>query len=223
MKQAPRVIQELLGLQGDTGPSGPSGPSGPLSYSFIQTNGEITGFTGTVETIITIPSSIDGTPITTVGTYLFRSNNFIESVTINSGITIIKDRAFRNCINLRSIVLPNTLTTIEIRAISGCEKLESISLPASLTTIGQEAFIDNIAIPSLVIPSSVTQIGNYAFSGGVSTNLIFLSKIPTFSQLSLRIGSGSEVSMILTYPGPQDATFEARCRTAGWVGVFATA
>ena len=66
---------------------------------------------------VTVPNTIEGLPVTTIG-----------------------DNAFCYCTGLTSITLPASITTIGYYAFSGCRSLTSITLPNSLITIGEWAF-----------------------------------------------------------------------------------
>lgn len=68
---------------------------------------------------ITIPSTIDGYPITR-----------------------IRDEAFYNCKNITSVILPNSLQHIGRSAFFGCNKLTSITIPVSVTSVGSGAFFN---------------------------------------------------------------------------------
>ena len=69
---------------------------GGFSYSIVGTGANrtitITGYNG-LDTIVTIPHSIDGIPVTVIGARSFRGSN-ITSVTIPASITAIRDNAF---------------------------------------------------------------------------------------------------------------------------------
>ena len=68
-------------------------------------------------TIITIPESISGLPVTR-----------------------IEDSAFRAS-SLTGIVLPETIRIIGARAFYGCEGLSSLTIPQGVQTIGKDAFL----------------------------------------------------------------------------------
>ena len=94
------------------------------------------------ETNITIPSKIDGLPVTSIGY-----------------------EAFMDCDLIESIVIPSTVKSIDDYAFKGCFSLESIDIPYSVTSVGEYAFADCSALESITIPYTVTSFGAWAFDG----------------------------------------------------------
>jgi len=117
--------------------------------------------------------SLSGTHLTISGNGAMRDyddwewgpwGKVITSVTIETGVTTIGERAFANCYSLESVTIPDSVTTIGERAFSHCYSLESVTIPGNVTTIGDYAFSDCTSLTSVTIPDSVTTIGRYAFS-----------------------------------------------------------
>jgi len=101
---------------------------------------------------VTIPSEVEGYPVTSIEYLGIEIDYYLESITIPYGVETIGGMLFENCRNLKSVELPDSVTTIGEYAFSGCEKLEDIELPSSLTGIGPAAFkscssIKNISFP----------------------------------------------------------------------------
>ena len=90
----------------------------------------------------TIPSQIDGKPVTSIG-----------------------DDAFYGCSRLTSITIPNGVTSIGMQAFDGCGSLTSITIPDSVTSIGWSAFGSCSSLTSVTIPDRVTSIGGNVFDG----------------------------------------------------------
>ena len=72
---------------------------------------------------IVIASTYNGIPVTRIDSYALYNCQFIESVTISEGVTIIHNEAFYLCKNLKKITLPSTLEWIQVWAFAGCESL----------------------------------------------------------------------------------------------------
>lgn len=130
-------------------------------FFFDPTTGMITGYNGT-DTVVVIPSKINGITVETIGHTAFRYSS-VTSVTIPDSVTFISDSAFAYCSSLTNISIPNSVTAIGSFAFEGCTKLESITLPSSLSTIQSYAFYNCGNLKTIRIPVSVTSIGNYAF------------------------------------------------------------
>lgn len=71
------------------------------TFSFDLTTGTITEYNGT-DTVVVIPSKINGVTVTTIGTDAFLGLN-ITSVTIPASVTEIGSNAFADCTNLTSV------------------------------------------------------------------------------------------------------------------------
>ena len=114
---------------------------------------------------ITIPSEIDGKPVTSIGGDAFRDCTGLTSITIPNSVTSIGGEAFRGCTGLTSITIPNSVTSIGTWAFAYCTGLTSITIPNSVTSIGVGAFEGCNGLTSITIPNSVTSISNWAFDG----------------------------------------------------------
>ncbi len=146
---------------------------------------------------VDIPSTIAGTPVTTIGTLAF-GNRQLTAVTIPNTVTDIDDFAFRNN-QLTSIVIPNSVTNMKTYAFADNlltsvtipnsltvlnlsvfenNELTSVSIPNSITDVGYQAFNNN-KLTSLVLPDSVTHIGDLAFSRNQLTSLTLSDYVDT--------------------------------------------
>jgi hypothetical protein len=75
----------------------------------------ITAYEGSA-TVVTIPSRIQNTPVTSIGRFAFRENTALTSVTIPTGITSIGDDAFLWCTGLTSVTFQGTIPASGIAA-----------------------------------------------------------------------------------------------------------
>jgi hypothetical protein len=113
----------------------------PSDFTSTTNNGAITiiGYSGSAPSI-TIPGSIDGMPVTEIGSNALALHWFLTSVTIPSSVTNIMEFAFGGCTSLTNFNIPNGVTTIGPYAFASCWDLRSVTIPDSVTSIGDYAF-----------------------------------------------------------------------------------
>jgi hypothetical protein len=100
----------------------------------------ISGYSGKGGSVI-IPDTIDGLPVTGIGSTPFQGNTDVTQITLPKSLKMIERSAF-NGSGLTSIVIPEGVTDIEGGAFSRCENLTSVTLPQSLQRVGMAAFSD---------------------------------------------------------------------------------
>ena len=94
---------------------------------------------------------------------LSNNNDYIQTVTIPNGVTVLGSYAFYDCDNLISITIPGTVRTIGSNAFNSCGSLEELKIMDGVEYIGDSAFYDCDRILSLALPDSLIEIGSYAF------------------------------------------------------------
>ena len=143
-----------------------------------------------VNTVITIPNTIDTYPVTIIGKRAFEDNTDITSITIpasvieieynafkgmswletvtfeaGSNLEIIGDYVFKSCSSLTTIDIPEGVIVIGEYAFSYAYTLNSINLPSTLTTISNNAFEETWSLSSITIPLAVINMGSNVFKG----------------------------------------------------------
>lgn len=162
------------------------------TFSFDLTTGTITEYNGT-DTVVVIPSKINGVTVTTIGTDAFLGLN-ITSVTIPASVTEIGSNAFAGCTNLTSVhyagdwskltiqsgnpavedaanaqlfdfafTPDNTAVIVRYKGTAADVTIPSRYKGKPVTVIDPVAFYNNSAVTSVTIPDSVTAIPDYAF------------------------------------------------------------
>ncbi len=122
----------------------------------------ITGFSGTVSDL-TIPASLNGKPVSSIGTAAFQYNTDLQSLVISKGINTIGYNAFAYCTQLKKLTLPDGLTEIGTAAFNGCKSLTYVELPKSLKEMKSYAFAGCRSLKSIVVPQSVTVLNFSVF------------------------------------------------------------
>ena len=154
--------------------------SGDFEYDLLNDGtAEITEYTG-YATDLTIPSTLDGYTVTSIGERAFWYCNSLSNVTIQDGVTNIGDYAFEWCKSLTSIVIPNSVTDIGAYAFNICVGLLSVDIPNSVRTIGDNAFSNCENLENVTIGNNVETIGNGAFFQCLNlTNVIIPDNVKT--------------------------------------------
>lgn len=122
-------------------------------------NATITAYNGT-ESDLTIPNTIDGHTVITIGEHAFdesrnsTNGSIIKNLVISEGIIIIDGWAFTGCENLESVKLPESLAKLDWQIFLGCAKLSNINIPKKLTTLGN-GFLEQTAIKEITIPENI--------------------------------------------------------------------
>jgi len=113
---------------------------------------------------VSIPSTLRGCPVVSIGEHAFDYCYSLTSVTIPNSITSIGNSAFLYCYRLTSITIPDSVTSIDVNAFWGCTGLTGISIPSSVTRIEKGAFCGCSGLSSVTIPNGVTSINRSTFS-----------------------------------------------------------
>ena len=132
----------------------------------LSTNNEqitIMGYTGSGG-VVSIPDTINGLPVTSIGDSAFFDCSRLTSVTISSSVTNIGFMAFSGCASLTNATIPNSVTRINAKAFGGCTSLISITIPSSVNRIGSNAFGGCTSLTGIVVNESNAV---YSSVGGV--------------------------------------------------------
>ena len=102
---------------------------GDLTYE-VQKDGtiEITDCNESASGALTIPSTIDGKEVTSIGQSAFEQCKKLTNITIPNSVTSIGNFAFYVCSSLTSITIPNSVTSIGDYAFYACSSLTSINV-----------------------------------------------------------------------------------------------
>lgn len=133
---------------------------GNFTYTVLNEEATIKGFSDTEVTEIIIPATLGGYPV-----------------------TAIDNHAFLDLTNLTTITIPDSVVTIGDWSFSGCTALTEIVIPDGVKTIGHCAFDDCIRLTSVTIPASVTNIKNYAFENCQQLTAVYITDIAAWCNI----------------------------------------
>ena len=156
-------------------------------YTYMVSNGmaTITEVNTSISGDVTIPSTLGGYSVTSIGDGAFFGCTSLTSVTIGGSVTSVGDGAFSKCISLTEIkvsannsnysssngILFNKDKTSLICYPAGKENTSYI-IPDNVTSIGDRAFSVCKSLKSITIGDSVTSIGWWTFSDCTSLTSI---------------------------------------------------
>ena len=164
-------------------------PATGLTYKIYGGEVTITGYTTYLPAVLAIPNTIEGYPVTTIGSWAFDNCYVLNSVTIPDSVTSIGYAAFENCKPLTSVTIGNSVTSIEGEAFYDCDSLTSVTIPDSVTVIGREAFYNCDSLTSVTIGNGVTAIGTDAFYNCRSLNSVYISDIAAWCAINFSLSA----------------------------------
>ncbi len=129
---------------------------------------------------ITIPSLIDGIPVTVIGKNAFKNNEQIVSVNLPDTLEIIEESAFEKCTNLKECILPEGLIRIEKRAFYCCESLELREMNSNLEYVGKNA-INDLKNSTIIVNGMKTQFKDWTDAQGYTLYIYAGSKLHELS------------------------------------------
>lgn len=148
------------------------------TFDFNLTTGTITKYNGT-DTVVVIPSKINGVTVTTIGTDAFLGLN-ITSVTIPANVTEIGSNAFADCTNLTSVNYAGDWSNLTIQSGNPAvqdaanEQLFDFEFTPDNTAVIVKHYrgaAADVTIPSRYKGKPVTMIDHAAFFNSVVTSV----------------------------------------------------
>jgi hypothetical protein len=126
----------------------PGLPAAPTQFALTANDGAITitGYSGSGGAV-TIPSTTNGLPVTSIGVSAFHDCTNLTGVTILDGITNIGDDAFDYCTSLTSVTLPNSVSSMGNYVFYFCTSLTNVAMGNSVTGIDEQRTPSRAARP----------------------------------------------------------------------------
>ncbi|MEI8207095.1 MAG: leucine-rich repeat protein, partial [Kiritimatiellales bacterium] len=147
-----------------------------LDYTYTTNSGQITitryiGSGGAV----TIPSTINGLPVTGIGNNAFQSKSSLISVIIPAGVTNIGSYAFYDCPGLTNAIIGSGVTSIGSFTFGSCYSLKNVTIGNSVTSIGDYAFYNCNSLNSVYFQGNAPGVGTGVFNGANNATVYRLS------------------------------------------------
>ena len=160
------------------------------TFDFNLTTGTITKYNGT-DTVVVIPSKINGVTVTTIGTDAFLGLN-ITSVTIPASVTEIGSNAFAGCTNLTSVHYAGDWSNLTIQSGNPAVQ-DAANAPlfdfeftpdntaVIVTNYKYNGAAADVTIPSRYKGKPVTTIGHAAFFNSAVTSVTIPDSVTSIS------------------------------------------
>lgn len=136
---------------------------GDFSYNVVDGAVSIVDCADTASGAISIPSEIDGNPVTVIGERAFADCTKITDIIIPASVKTIGSYAFYRCYGLESVTVSFGTESIGEHAFDACTSLSYAFIPTSVQTIGDYAFTMCSALSSVTVSDSVAEIGENSF------------------------------------------------------------
>jgi PKD repeat protein len=144
-------------------------------FTYTTTNGTIaiTAYIGSGGAV-TIPSTLNSLPVTSIGDWAFAFCSSLTNVTIGTNVTSIGEGAFAFCSSLTSVAIPDSVTSIEEGAFASCSSLTNVTIPDNVTSIGEGAFYDCIGLTGVYFKGNAPSADSSAFVADKNATVYYL-------------------------------------------------
>ena len=209
--------------------------SGDYWYKVLSDGtAEITEYTSRETIAITIPETIDGHTVSSIGKYAFRGAP-ITSLTIGNNVTYIGESAFYSC-KAETVVINAVDLKLGKRAFAFCSDIKTFTLTVNNIEIGESAFemsqlaTFNWKLADENAQGTKTVIGKYAFSASglgditipgdnlqIEKRAFINSSIKSLTALCQTITVGDEA---FDFSGLKSFTLPNACSAGECMGMF---
>lgn len=129
---------------------------------------------------ITIPSTLGGCAVVSIGREAFMACTSLEGVIIPNGVTNIAEDAFCACESLTLVEIPESVIEIGDYAFGDCSSLVSVTLPDSVKNLRTGAFQDCTKLQNVTMSDTVILDGevfyNTPFWRPIATEMYKMAK-----------------------------------------------
>ena len=147
---------------------------------------------------LTVPETLNGIPVTTIGDKAFSQCYYLTDVTLPEGITHIGDFAFEDCTDLETLLIPASVTSMGCNPFLGTTT--RLRLAPENTSFRQEGafLLDNNrqrlicyqgsgeADGQLTLPAGTLEIGDYAFSRSDAVQVVLPAGVQKIGQCAFQ-------------------------------------
>lgn len=132
-------------------------------WTFDIDNDSLDGYSGAGGDVV-VPDTIQGCPVTVIGSNAFSSSDTITSLTFPESVRQLEGSVGGWCSSLTGISLPRSLQVIGDGCFSSNEALEQVTIPSQVCYIGSIAFYFCPNLKSVTFEGECPIIGQWAFT-----------------------------------------------------------
>lgn len=141
-----------------------------LEYSLLDDGTyAISGDGSCKDTILILPDTYKGVPITQIGVGAFNSNTRITKVSLGRYVTTVGRGAFMDCSGLKQVDLPESVVTLDENVFQS-SGLTSIKIPSGVKTITKYMLSYCTSLEKVYLPQGLETIEQAAFLGSYTAN-----------------------------------------------------
>ena len=192
---------------------------GQLTYAIANEEVTITGYSGELSGHLDIPASIEGYPVTKIGSLTFMFCDNLTSVSFADSVLSIGSDAFYSCDSLTNVNFGNNVQRIRANAFRFSRNLPSVVIPGSITSIEYHVFSEcrnmtNIFFcgnaPSVDSTSfdyaPATVYRRYGATGWPPIGQLWLLKTTALWRATFSLAESSSEGLSLHFVGPPNDT-----------------
>ena len=184
----------------------------PQDYLYTTNSGTvtITNYIGSGGAV-TIPGTINGLLVSSLGDSVFNDCISLTSVTIPTSVTNIGNHAFYACTSLTNVTFGNGVTSIGDYAFYACGSLTNVIIPASVTSIEDDAFASCTNLTGVYCQGNAPSLGLSVFESDNNATVYYsqgttgwgatLGGLPTHEQILYTFTTNNGTITITGYLG----------------------
>ena len=172
-----------------------------LTYEINDGKATITDCDSSKSGALTIPSTIEGSPVTSIREKAFDYCSSLTSIKVPDSVTSIGEYAFSDCRGLTNIEIPDSVTNIGVGILCECENLISAVIGDGVTSMPYETFANCTSLKNVKIGNGVASIDEDTFAGCKALENISVSTAnKNFSSDSYGVLYNKNKTTLVLYP-----------------------